>query len=39
MAEAALRSRGAADLLLLKLVNDKLVKRAGRGVYQIRWVA
>jgi hypothetical protein len=39
MAEAALRSRGAADLLLFKLVNDRLVERAGRGIYQIRRVA
>jgi hypothetical protein len=39
MAEAAFRSRGAADLLLLKLVNGRLVERAGRGIYQIRRVA
>jgi hypothetical protein len=39
MAEAALRSRGAADLLLLKLVNGRLIERAGRGIYQIRRVA
>ena len=39
MAEAALRSRGAADLLLFKLVNERVVERAGRGIYQIRRVA
>lgn len=39
IAEATLRSRAAADLLLLKLVNGRLVERAGRGIYQIKRVA